>query len=230
MKIFFLVLCLLPTLVCAQKLSLEPVVSYRIINAESTTIRADSISAYDNYPDDKAISFGLKVDYAFNEIIRLSSGMEYYSFGRTYLLYNDQVCDYCPVLKGGGVFYRTLVFPQQLHLRLGKKGKWSFFGLGGVVPVVNINKTHQKVQADGNYLSQGVADVINALPATVKPFYMDYTVGAKVSYWRLHLYLQLQSNLSRATNKPLAIWGNTYNFRRREAQLAATISYTLIGN
>lgn len=211
----------------AQGFKLEPVISFRLLKSENNLMNIDSITAFNSQPDDEVLSFGLKSNFSLGGRLKFSSGIEYFSYGTSYVVYNDERCELCPVWKMGGVYAGVFVLPQQMEFEVYRYRKWYLYGTGGLTPVINIKKEHQKVYTDNRYLSTGVADVINALPNTIKPLYFDYSLGAKVKYRRINLYFQYQRNLSNNIVKPLKVWEKNYHFSRRNSSYVFSLSYDL---
>lgn len=222
--------CFISATTFAQKLVLEPVISIRSTNSESNFISiSDTLFAFENnnHSANRAISLGLKLNYASAQKLSFSTGIEYYTSGVSFNIFNDDDCQFCPIQKGGGAYSYTFILPQQVNYMLYKSGNWSLFGIAGVTPIVNLNKDQPTVFSDNRGLSVGVAEVMNALPSTTKPLYIDYNLGFKAKYQRLNFYLHYQENISNSTSKALEIYGRSYPFRRTTRSIVLSLGYDL---
>jgi hypothetical protein len=223
-------LLLLLSFAClAQQLAIEPVISLRKTQARSNFLSiADTLFAYEDYPAFKNISLGLKVNYSLTQRIELSSGLEYFTNGISFAVYNDEECGLCPAKKGWGAFSKTFVLPQQLNYRLYKMRNLRLYGIIGLTPVVNIIDREPIVKPQpGIDFTTGVAEVMNSLPTTIKPFYLDYSLGFKLKYWRINTYFQYQANLSSNTSRALKVYGGYFPFRRNYKSYVFSVGYDL---
>ncbi len=220
MKNYILTSCLFfLSFVCfAQKLVIEPVISLRKTQARSNFLSvADTLFAYENnnLAAIEDISVGIKVHYSITQRIVLSSGLEYFTNGVSFAVYNDEECGLCPAKKGWGTFSKTFALPQQVNYRLYKMRNLQLYGVFGLTPVVNIiDREPMAKPQPGIDFTTGVAEVMNSLPSTIKPFYLDYNLGLKLKYWRINGYLQYQGNLSANTARALEVYGSSFPFRR----------------
>lgn len=212
----------------AQKLTLEPVINLRQTNSQSNLISvADTVFAFQDNKAYKGVTFGLKLNYSVSQRIFLSTGIEYERAGTSFGVINDDTCQFCPEYKGGGAYSYRFMLPQQVQYRLFKSGGWSLYGIAGLVPVLSFEKKQPKVVGGNRHFSAGVAEVLNALPTTIKPVYLDYTVGVKAKYRRLNLYYQYQGNLSRSTSNALEVYGQSYNFTQHTKSSVFSVGYDL---
>lgn len=219
---------LLPLLGYSQKLSLEPLVSLRLIKANSTMISVgDTLFAFEENTHSTEVSFGLKVTYALSQRFQLSSGVEYFLDGATFTVINNDQCQFCPVRKSWGAFTNTFVFPQQGNLQVYRNKNWRLYAVAGLAPIVNFERSQPTVKSDNRNLTAGVAEVMNSLSSTRKPVYFDYTVGAKLSYGSMNLYVHYQDNVSNSVSGPLSVYGHVFPFTRNTRSWMASLSYSL---
>lgn len=213
---------------CAQQFTLELILNSRKVEAESSLINVeDTLFAFEDNTTNKVISPGVKLNYIHSQRISLSTGIEFFVDGATYIVINDDTCLFCPVQKGWGAFSYTFVLPQQINYRIYKNRNWSLYGIIGITPIVNFESKEPTVKTDNRYLSTGVADVMNALGTTIKPVYLDYNLGFKVKYRRANFYFHYQDNISSSIAKPLSVYGNAYPFTRRNSSYVFSLSYDL---
>ncbi|WP_276499826.1 outer membrane beta-barrel protein [Pontibacter litorisediminis] len=209
----------------AQKLSFGP--SFGLINqGDAGRVLLDSVQAELQGGGDLGGYFGGYVSYRINRAFSISSGINYYDDGLSYIVYNTRTdCQFCPLVKAGGVAHASLEVPLLVEFNIPlTEGK--LFVMAGVSPSVRLQRK------GGAYYfhkdaGRGVSDVLPAMRTAVKPVVWDSSVGVGANVWRLRLEARYQANLTRSATNAVKVWGKDYDFMSSHANMRLGLGYNL---
>lgn len=212
--------------VLAQEVQLS--IGTRFESARSTTIRMDSVVFFENNLNSRYIPLGININLPVSRKFDFQTGIQFYSPSSSYGAYKEDTCSVCPVVKVTGVYYPTLEFPQMAGYRLFQDRNWRATVLGGITPALRFIKkgTFHDASRSPDW-EQEVADILNAVPTTVKKAYFNYTYGLQVQYGRISFRGLWQQNLSRNIANPLQVWNKQFPHVRRTGSLTISLNFTV---
>ncbi|WP_439879690.1 hypothetical protein ACSX1A_10925 [Pontibacter sp. MBLB2868] len=189
-------------------------------------VTLDSVQVTFQGDNDRRPYLGGYVSYELNKVFSLTSGLNYYNDGSSFLVYNNfENCSLCPLIKAGYVTHRTLEVPLLLETSL-PLPMGSVFLSSGLMP--NIRLTRKG--AEYFYYrdaGQGVSDVLPALRSAVKPVVWKYSLGVGAYLWRLRLEARWQYDLAKSSTNPIKVWGKSYGFDSRNNTIRFGVGYKL---
>ncbi|WP_162428472.1 hypothetical protein [Pontibacter pudoricolor] len=212
-------------LATAQKISFGP--SFGLINqGDAGKVLLDSVQVELQRGGGYRGYFGGYISYSINSAFKLSSGINYYPDNTSYVVYNTRTdCQFCPLVKAGGVAHASLEVPLVLEFNIPlTDGK--FFALVGVAPSIRLHR-----KSDPYYYhrdaGQGVSDVLPALRTAIKPVVWDYSLGVGANIWRLRFEARYQNNLAQSATDPVKVWNKNYDFVSTHANMRFGVGYNL---
>ncbi|WP_299758918.1 outer membrane beta-barrel protein [uncultured Pontibacter sp.] len=209
----------------AQKLSFGP--TFGLINqGDAGRVLLDSVQVELGGGGDLGGYFGGYVSYTINRAFSISSGINYYDDGLSYIVYNTRTdCQFCPITKGGTVGHASLEIPLLLEFNI-PLTEGRFFVMAGLSPSIRLQRKGSPYYFHKD-AGQGVSDVLPAMRTAVKPVVWDTSVGAGFNVWRLRLEARYQANLTRSATNAVKVWGKSYDFMSSRANMRFGISYNL---
>lgn len=225
-----LILCSICTFMCihfatAQKLSFGPTFGF-INQGDAGRVLLDSVQVELQGGGGLGGYFGGYVSYSINRAFSISSGINYYDDGISYIVYNTRTdCQFCPLIKASGVAHASLEIPLLLEFNIPlTEGK--FFVMAGLSPSIRLQRKSSPYYFHKD-AGQGVSDVLPAMRTVVKPVVWDSSVGVGANIWRLRLEARYQANVTRSATNAVKVWGKSYDFMSSHANARLGISYDL---
>lgn len=196
----------------------------------SSDVKVGDAIMYEANLDKTYFPLGLHMRLQLNERISYSPGLRYFDAGTSFVVYDDTVCNICPVEKVGVIGHPTIELPQEIGFTLYSFRKFQLDLMGAVTPAIRLGKSSYEYDGPVRPLSwsEDAIEVFNALPSTVKMAFVNYSFGLRIAYSRFAISAYWQQNLTRNMANPLEVNGREYIFGQRVASLNLNLTYTFL--
>lgn len=232
MKVFTIVLIfiLMMPSVKAQKITIGPEFGFNSRNDMGVNIMQDSliVTADGNVGNNENI-FGLFVDYQLSDLFNIHTAIGYTFQINGYLIYNRyEDFGFPPVVKAVSVGSHNINLLMSIQYKLVEIKGVRISLTAGFRPNFLINTQEEPIEFGDGSRHQGAAEIINNMDNTNKNIYVTSSVGAQISYWRLHLKASYDFNLPNSSyTEKLDYFDSSHEFYNRTYVTSISLRYDL---
>ena len=225
----FILLCALQTIAEAQQMTFGAGFGFNIRNNSGFNIVNDSIAIEAEGSRSMINVYSLFAEYRINSAWQLRSSVNLTNQLNGFILYNYRdTCLFCDVRKATTVGSVNLNLTTEIGLWLPIRGPVEVQLIGGIRGNFNFTKDEPHISFRNGTRHQGLAEAINNLDKTIKPFYVNSVLGFDARWHRLSLIFLLDKNLGNSITRPLELYGERYTFVNRTNTFMLIANYRIL--